>query len=305
MSSVDTLDRSAPASHSPPDPDGASVDYTKRGWRDLVAAAIVALLGIVVSAGPPLIAIPIGVLATLLVPGYLLVSAVFPSERDLEGVDRIALALGMSIGLIAVQALVLDRLLGGMTAGSVRALVGGCSLLLLLIAVVRRARAAEDRSILPSAERELRPRTAPRVERFTRIIAAAGLLVAGATYALTVLDSAAPPTEFYVLGREGQLAQYPLQTRVGEAVTLRVGVRQATGTPGRYSIGVYRGADLLAHIGPLALEAGARWEDDVRFVLDRAGADQELLLRLEDGVSPEPVRTLRLWIDVPESAVRR
>src|SRR5205814_1628278 len=107
----------------------------------------------------------------------------------------------------------------------------------------------------------------------------------------------ATPTEFYVLGADARLARYPRAVTAGQPIELRVGVHQGDGAPGRYRVAARSGESVLASSQPIALAAGARWEDVVTLALDRPGPDQEVVLTLERDGDGRPFRTLRLWLD--------
>jgi hypothetical protein len=52
----------------------------------------------------------LGLSFVLFFPGFLLQAAIFASRDDLDGIERVALSIGLSIALIPLLALVLDRL---------------------------------------------------------------------------------------------------------------------------------------------------------------------------------------------------
>lgn len=268
-----------------------------REWRDLVAIGLIALLGALAPAIPGLARVPIGVLAVLLAPGYALVVALFEPGEPFELVERLALSLGASLALIPVQALLLNVAPGGLRPDSIRFAVTACTLLFLVAAIVRRRRAP---STPVWSGGDAPGGTKVRVVRFTQAVVLANLLVAALAFALTVGDPPAPSTEFYVLGRDGLLASYPRAQTIDAPLVVRVGVRQGAG-PGRYSITARAGDRVVATFGPIAVQPGATWEDELRLTLDTPGPDRSLELLLENEGEERPLRTLRLWIDVAGS----
>ena len=78
---------------------------------DLLAAAIVALATLLFTLTPlsdlP-VRIPLGLVMVLFVPGYTLIAALFPKKADLEGIERTALAFGLSIAVVPLIGLGLN-----------------------------------------------------------------------------------------------------------------------------------------------------------------------------------------------------
>lgn len=267
-----------------------------REWRDLLVVAGILGGALALQGSHTLLRVPLGVLAVLFVPGYALAAVVFPTNRQIDLVERIGLALGASLGLAALQALVLDRVLGGLWASSIQTMVSATCAVLLLGAVVRRATAPGAVRIWAAGSGRRRPTS--RAARFTQAIVVANVLVAALAYGLTVGDRQSSPTEFYVLGAEDLLANYPRQVAVGTAVTMRVGVHQGSDAGSSYTITVRREGAVLASFGPLDLAPDGRWESELRFVPNEIGADQEISLVLERDGDDRPFRSLRLWLNV-------
>lgn len=113
-------------------------------WWDLAASAgllTVALIAALAFPEGSVVRAAIAVPVLLIVPGYLLLQALFvparpPSTRVVHGL----IALGVSPALIGLLALSTVMLPGGFTAGAIFAVVTLTCLLLAAIALVRRAR---------------------------------------------------------------------------------------------------------------------------------------------------------------------
>ncbi|HEV8634520.1 MAG TPA: DUF1616 domain-containing protein [Chloroflexota bacterium] len=270
-----------------------------RQWLDLIVAVVVALLAFFLTEGPVALRAPLGLLAVLVVPGYALAAAIFPTDEQVDFLERLALSLGLSLAQVAVLALCLDALPGGLSFTSIRAAVTALAAAALVIAFVRRGRAPPPHARAwggRSGDGQVLSRPS-RAARFTRWIVVANLLVAALAYA-TVGQRPSYPTEFYVLGPQGRLGGYPREVALGDPVVFRVGVRQADDEVGTYQATVRRGDTILATLGPISLERGGRWEQDVRIRADLPGPSQELTLELKRPGDNRPVRALRLWLDV-------
>ena len=235
----------------------------------------------------------------MLVPGYALAAAVLPTDEISDLAERLALGFGLSLGIVAILAQVLDRTAGGLSADAIRVAVTATSLGLLLVAALRRRRAG------PAAAAAAGARSIPgtsRAVRFTRVIAVASVLVAGFAYVVAITNQPPRPTAFFVLGPEGKLADYAREVAVGETVRLRIGVDQGDDGAGSYEASLVRNGRVVATAGGIQVRNGQRWEGELTFVADQAGPDQELLIQLGSPAATQPLRTLRLWIDVRERA---
>ncbi|HEY3083359.1 MAG TPA: DUF1616 domain-containing protein [Chloroflexota bacterium] len=293
-----TRDQASTSDAWPVDPPDGEPGRPQR--LDLVLALVVALLAFVLPDGPLALRTPLGLLAVLVVPGYALAAAIFPTDEQVDFVERLALSLGLSLGQIAVLALLLDAIPDGLSFPSIRTAVTTLAAAGLVIAFVRRSRAPLARARAWGGRSRHRPLAArpSRAARFTRWIVVANLLVGALAYATTLGQRPPYPTEFYVLGQEGRLGGYPREVALGDPVTFRLGVRQAENEVGTYQATVRRGDTILATLGPISLERGARWEQDVRISADLPGPSQELTLQLERPGDNRPFRALRLWLDV-------
>jgi len=76
-----------------------------------VAASLMTVLAIyTLSAELPLVAVRwvLGSVFVLFLPGYVTVEALFPKGRDLDGIERFALSVGLSLALVPLVGLVLN-----------------------------------------------------------------------------------------------------------------------------------------------------------------------------------------------------
>jgi hypothetical protein len=214
-------------------------------WRDLAAAAGLALAGLVLA----LIPVPSPVRAAallplaLFVPGYALAAALFlPGEigRDLRGVVSVAFSVGVSAigGLTAELVVGLDR-----TAWAV--LLASATVLAAAVAIHRRA-------AVEAAGSEPRPRL-PRVGPVAPLavllaIAIAGWATASATEGVHRQASRSHFTSLWLTPRDS-----------GEDLAATVGVQNHEGQPVTYRLTVRRGTRRIGW-WRLRLGAGQEWQ---------------------------------------------
>lgn len=315
------------------------------------AGAVVAL------AAPTPLRVAMVLALALFLPGYALVAVFFPAtnrhaselasiedrhggllnplpaDYEVDGIERLVLSTAFSIAILPAVAAVTNLLLGRLAVEPVLLGVVGLTVLLAVVAFVRRlrlppeARFGVSAPAVASALRPFRPRSplyrdARRAGSFNRA-AAVGLLLVVASVGFAV---AAPPpsesfTEFYVVTEDATGAassSYPQSFEAGERGTVPLGVANHEGQEIRYTV-VVATRDATAGSGAPPAEVGRREitiadgetrRFTVDFEPDRTGSDLELLLLLYRGdPPPEPTtdsayRALDLSIDVSAGAER-
>jgi uncharacterized membrane protein len=277
----------------------------------LIAILGLVLLGLIalgvegLPAPLPMLRLLLGLAFVLVVPGYAFQAALFPRADDLDGPERLALSIGLSIAVVPPLVLILDQLPWGIHTWPIvvaeGAVIAACS----AVAWLRRRRLPEEERPVLAAEVDLKGWWAAQ-DRAGRalygILAGALLLAAVSALAIAVLPRPDERfTEFYVLGTEGLAEDYARQAIVGQPVTVTVGIANREGAPAEYRVEVRVGGQPIGRAGPVLLQDGEVWEQPVTYVLLQAGDDQRVeFLLYRDGGS-EPYRSLRLWIDVAEA----
>ena len=108
-------------------------------------------------------------------------------------------------------------------------------------------------------------------------------------------------TEFYILGLEGEVENYPKEAVVGREQTVIVGIINREQESVSYRLQVRVDGVTNNEVGPLVLAHNEKWEEVVGFTPHRVGDNQrvEFLLYRSDESMPyqEP---LRLWVNVKE-----
>jgi uncharacterized membrane protein len=246
--------------------------------------------------------VALGLLLVLFFPGYVLVSALYPRQEQLKGVERIALGLGLSLALVPLLGLALNFTPWGIRLTPI---VVTLSLWTLAIAAVawtqRRHVTPEERFDIPWATVAawVRKPRRPTDLAVGFVLTLAALAVIG-TVAWKVQQpvSGESFTEFYVLGAQKMLQDYPTNLRVGEAQDYNVGIINREKETATYVIRAFLGNTGVGSLGPLALEDGATWEGNITVTPATAGDQEKLELRLYRDPANEPYRTLHLFVDV-------
>jgi uncharacterized membrane protein len=269
---------------------------------DLIAiwlATIVLLVAIQLAPNNPA-RIVLGLPFVLFFPGYVLIAALYPRRSDLDGVERVALSLGLSLAVVPLIGLVLNYTPWGIRLTPI--LVS----LALFIAVCSAA-AVRHRMRHSAAERfagDIRPLLqAARPLPWVNLAIAAGvigvLLFAGFRFGVLGGSRVRETfTEFYVLGPGGKAEGYPRRLMVGEPSSVIVGVINHEGHTAGYKVEVQAGLDRIASEGPFALADGEKREDRVAILVRRPAKQVKVEFVLFMEAAQGPYRTLHIWVDV-------
>jgi uncharacterized membrane protein len=284
-------------------------------WRDLllVLAGGLALLALVLLGEQTpllqLLRLLLGLAYVLYVPGYCLAAALFPRIDDLGGIERLGLSLGLSVAIVPLLALLLDRLPWGLQLWPILLGEYGVIILCSAVAVGRRMRAKPGRAYAPELSWRLRPwwRSLAQLERRIYALVAGTLLIAVlcSTWVLLVPAPDSFMTEFYILGEQGRAEDYPRQTVPGQQIAITAGISNHERAAAGYRIEVWASDRwnaaqrvLLAQQGPITLAPGQEQRLPISWRTPALGDDQSVeLLLFRDGVSA-PYRRLQLWVDV-------
>lgn len=239
----------------------------------LVGATVIAVFAPVISETP--LRIVFGLVFVLFAPGYAFIAALFPErgpsidvedgndenedtdradrlhpgrEGGIDGIERLALAFGLSIAITPLIGLVLNFTPWGIRLVPVVVGIGGFTLVATGIGTLRRqALTAEERFHVPyrawiaGTRAELfEPDT--RMDGMLNVVLVVSLLLAVASvgYAVAVPKQGESFTEFYLLteNETGDLVanDYPTNFTVGESKPLVVGIGNHEHEPMEYTV---------------------------------------------------------------------
>ncbi len=272
---------------------------------DLIIISILTLLLIILAALFPsnVLRIILGLPFVLFFPGYALVAVLFPKRGDLSGVGRGALSFGLSITVTALVGLILNYTPWGITLYPILLSLTVFILVTSATAYYRRRRLAAEERFAVSFRVAL-PQWAglSNLDRVLSVVLVLSVLAAIGAVAYTVAAPRAGEgfTEFYVLGLEGAVKDYPSKLVVGEEAIVIVGIVNHEGGQTSYHIEVITDAVRNGEVGPLVLADEDKWEEEVSFVPQQAGDNQKVEFMLYSNKEMEPCSTVHLFIDVTE-----
>lgn len=169
-----------------------------------------------------------GIPIVIFIPGYLLISVLFPekkTEKGLDFIEKIALSLGISIAIVPLIGIVLNYTPWGIALEPIVLSLGVFIFVVGSIAVVRWYRTPiENRTILDVTLAF--PQNETRIDRVISLILIVSIIAAAILLIYVVLTPRQGEhfTEFYVLGPTHQASDYPRNLSVGQNATVILGV---------------------------------------------------------------------------------
>ena len=181
------------------------------------------------------------ILLVLFVPGYVLVAALFPGNKQIDWTERIALSFGLSIAVVPLLGLLLNFTPFGIRFVPIVATIALFSGLVGFAAHLRRRR-------LPTGERLSATLDIAKpawqeytlLDRILTIALAASIVVVSAALAYVVATPRPGErfTEFYILGPGGNASGYPTELNVSEPGTVIMGIVNQEAATVNYTVRV-------------------------------------------------------------------
>jgi uncharacterized membrane protein len=248
-----------------------------------------------------------------------LIAALFPKKADLGGIERVALSFGLSIAVVPLIGLILNYTPWGIRLYPILIPLVAFILVMSIIAWYRRQRVVEGQRFSVSFNIRL-PSWGGQGgwDKVLSVVLVVAILGAIGTLAYVIATPKVSErfTEFYILGPEGKVEEYPTELRVGdkgevilgivnheqEETSYQVEVRiySDEGDEGEVKIwvdidedGEFEEVDIIET--PI-LAHEEKWEGKLRFEPQQSG-EQKLEFLL---FSPKEELSLHLWVMVEE-----
>ena len=245
----------------------------------------------------------LGVIFLLIFPGYTLTAALFPGKNSLKGIERAALTFVLSFALVSLTGLVLNYTPWGIRLTPIFA---GVAILIVLtsgIALLRRAGIPEaERFSLHINIRMPKWSETSRFDRALYIVLTVVVIGAVSTLACVIVRPKAQEafTNFYILGTEGMMENYPQELTLGEQAVVTLGIENRENQPANYNITVLFDGEEIQTIDSIALADEGKWFDEVALIPSRVGDNQKVEFLLYKDKDTVPYLTLHIWLDVRE-----
>jgi uncharacterized membrane protein len=257
----------------------------------------------------------LGLPLVLFLPGYALIAVLFPTKTGLEGIERAALSVGMSVAVVPLIGLVLNNTSFGIREGPLLASLSILIILACAAAYVRRRQLPEDKTFgisfkdsFLSLLAEVMGKTESSTEKTLRAFLAISVLalVGSVAYVAIVPHEQEPFTEFFILGPGGTADNYTTEYVQGESGTVIIGIANHEHRAVNYTMDVRlenRSLPLPENLKNIKLDDNTTLEEPLEITPSFEGENMELEFLLFNETEKDiPYRDLRLWINVTEEA---
>lgn len=116
--------------------------------KEFIAIIIFVVISVVFIVVPPLNTTPLRIIvgfpSVLFLPGYSLICVLFPKKNEMNGIERIALSIGLSIAVVVIIGLALNYTPWGIRLGPVLLAISSFTLILVAVTATRRARSGRE-----------------------------------------------------------------------------------------------------------------------------------------------------------------
>jgi len=284
-------------------------------WQDLslilLGAIILLLLAVFVEGIVflQLLRIVLGLIYVLFIPGYCVTTALFPRSNDLNRVERVGLSIGFSIATVSLLVLLLDRMPWGLTFWPILLSEYGITGIFIVLTIWRHSQLCLEDIETISWTGHLRPwwdslRVSER--RAYKTLFVSIFMLSGLALCLFFLSGSRQSlTEFYILGKNGLIADYPYEVGAKDSVTVTVGVRNHENSDLDYHFEVWvtngfhpENRIRVERSQVFLLQPGEKFEQPISWRMPWVGDDQKVELLLFYNHNSKPTRQLRMWINV-------
>ncbi len=283
------------------------IEIREKPW-DLVAVIVLAALlaGVVLAAQTGASRIILGLAFILFLPGYVIISALFPKAEDLDTIERVALSFGISIAVVPLIGLMLNYTPWGIRLEPILASLFILIVSVSIIAWYRRSQIPlEDRFAIVIVLEWPKDEEVTTIDKILTVILVLSVIIAVSVliYVIAVPRVGERFTEFYILGENGTADNYPNDLTVGENGTVIVGVicREHENTD--YSVEIWllnltgERVNRTLEVYNFTLKHDEVNETFFNFSVSENGSYKlQFLLYKNDGT--EPYRDVQLWIVV-------
>jgi uncharacterized membrane protein len=243
----------------------------------------------------------LGVPFLLFFPGYVLVGALFPTKAELDLTFRMVLSAGLSIAIAPLIGLFLNYSPFGITLAP---LVGTlfCFTVLLSIAAFLRRKNLPPEQITYFKQNFTLPKWSAMAKTdkiFSIAIIIALVSIVGLAAFLAVNPKIGERfTEFYVLGPNGTLSDYPVNLILGQTGTVILGINNHEYQNETYTILVQLENQTQTKIENIHVPDNTNWTQPYTFKAEKTGNAMKLEFLLYKENTPEPYRILHLYLTV-------
>jgi uncharacterized membrane protein len=245
----------------------------------------------------------LGLFFLLICPGYTVMAALFPAKNNVKTIERAAFTIVLSFTLVSLAGLILNYTPWGIRLTPIYIVMAIIVTLASGITFLRRYRLPKDERF--SLHISFRIQKWDKTSKFDKVLSICLALVAiGAIWTLSYVIAQPKPQEsfsnFYVLGADDKVENYPRELTLGEQTIVTLGIENHELQDTTYNIEVTSDGTKTQSIGPISLTNEGKWSDEVTLAPTKAGDNQKVEFLLYKGEDPAAYLALHLWLNVKE-----
>jgi len=237
----------------------------------------------------------------LFIPGYTLLSAIFPKRGSLSGVERIAFSFGLSIAITILIGIILNYTPWGIKPYPILISTTILIVIIMFIAWYKSPPFGEGLSVYLNINLPKWTKMADLDKALYIFLVAAILLTLGTvSYVIAVPKQEQRFTEFYILSVDNRAENYPREVILGEPVELIIGIVNHDDEVFTYSVVVRIDSTVNKRIVTSSLDNEGSWEEVVSFIPRTLGPEQKVEFWLYKNGEDEPFLDdpLHFYLDV-------
>jgi uncharacterized membrane protein len=257
----------------------------------------------------------LGLLLVLFLPGYALIGALLPAKKDLEGIERALLSLGLSIAIVPLMGLGMNYTDWGIREIPVLTGLSVFTLLMCGIACYRRLQLPEAEAFevpivttISGLKAELLEETGSGADKALAVLLVISILASLGSLAYVIGNprDGEAFTEFYILGPDRTAENYPTEYAPGDSGTVVVGIVNHEHRTVDYTMEVRlenRPLPLPEDQKYISLDHNVSWQEQVTITPPVEGENMKLeFLLFNETEKSVPYRNVHLWINVTKEA---
>ena len=241
----------------------------------------------------------IGLPFVLLFPGFTFISALYPRRSSMDRVERLVLSMALSVSVVPLLLLVLNFTPWQIHITSTLVTITAFIVICAGIALFRQRRLPEQERPVTEIKFPAFPQQTAE-ERILSVVLVIAILAAagGVWYTLTRPKTPDKFTEFYILGRDNKVENYPSDIRLGSSGTVTLGIINHENSAAVYRVEVITAGVPDRTVPPVTLQPEAKCETPVSFKPKAVGDHQEVRFLLYKNGESAVYLELHLWVNV-------
>ena len=241
----------------------------------------------------------LGLPLVLFFPGYVLLAALFYRKNSMDTVERTALSFVLSIAVVPIIGLILNYTTWGITVYSTLVSLSVFILVISVIAWFRQRKLTNENKTAVNIDLSEWGKRKLGSRIISIILIAVIIITIGILgYTIATPKTGEPFTEFYILGADGAVADYPADINPGASGHVILGIINHEQKIIEYRVEINVDGTLNGTFGPVTLLPEDKSENEVSFTPLKAGDNQQVEFVLYKDSQSYPYLNLHLWVNV-------